>query len=333
LCYLLDSFRMQKKQLEYTCAMVVSTVASILRLQQVKWDASCLSGLSTVLVGSHIDNDNRLGNHLDDMIIKCDTAMNAKSKSSSSVEYLKSVLRCCVLSSDGIRIYKLAQLLCEQNKSCPSMIRVLTLATDFPTVRVINLQCREDRWKQFMTQAQRSQLLAVPAVTSFASDTKTNKFWGLRSFNGKDIGHLLFEEQIDPLLENGKSLNDYVSTHWRPSDLKTFDANARKDDRLVRLSVSERACALSHISSWNGVKNSISDVASAPNDKRLLQLLRISGFASGPPFLSENEGMPPSPVCVILEDDAKLVDQFNDKLAVILSELPRDFHFCSLGYR
>lgn len=46
----------------------------------------------------------------------------------------------------------------------------------------------------------------------------------------------------------------------------------------------------------------------------------------------ENEGMDPAPVCVIVEDDAILADRFADRLDSILAELPRDFHFCSLGY-
>ena len=62
------------------------------------------------------------------------------------------------------------------------------------------------------------------------------------------------------------------------------------------------------------------------------RLLRISGFASGPALLHENRAMGPAPVCVIMEDDAVLVDRFRDRLATLLCELPRDFHFCSLGY-
>jgi len=42
--------------------------------------------------------------------------------------------------------------------------------------------------------------------------------------------------------------------------------------------------------------------------------------------------MPPKPVCVVLEDDAILADRFVERLDLILAELPRDFHFCSLGY-
>ena len=61
-------------------------------------------------------------------------------------------------------------------------------------------------------------------------------------------------------------------------------------------------------------------------------MLRISGFATGPALLHENRAMSPAPVCVIMEDDAVLVDRFRDRLASLLSQLPRDFHFCSLGY-
>ena len=42
--------------------------------------------------------------------------------------------------------------------------------------------------------------------------------------------------------------------------------------------------------------------------------------------------MDPVPVCVILEDDAVLTDGFAERLESLLDELPRDFHFCSLGY-
>lgn len=61
-------------------------------------------------------------------------------------------------------------------------------------------------------------------------------------------------------------------------------------------------------------------------------MFKISGFAQGPALLHSNQGMDPVPVCVILEDDAVLVDRFAERLASLLEELPRDFHFCSLGY-
>ena len=61
-------------------------------------------------------------------------------------------------------------------------------------------------------------------------------------------------------------------------------------------------------------------------------MFKISGFARGAALLVDNEDMDPVPVCVILEDDAVLSDRFAERLASLLEELPRDFHFCSLGY-
>ena len=62
------------------------------------------------------------------------------------------------------------------------------------------------------------------------------------------------------------------------------------------------------------------------------QKYRISGYATGASILAENQDALPAPVAIILEDDAILVDRFKDRLALILDELPRDFHFCSIGY-
>jgi hypothetical protein len=59
---------------------------------------------------------------------------------------------------------------------------------------------------------------------------------------------------------------------------------------------------------------------------------QISGYARGPALLYQNEDASAAPVCVILEDDAILVDRFAERLNLLLDELPRDFHFCSLGY-
>ncbi len=66
--------------------------------------------------------------------------------------------------------------------------------------------------------------------------------------------------------------------------------------------------------------------------KKLVGMFSISGFAEGPALIHDNEDMNPVPVCVILEDDAVLSDRFAERLSTLLKELPRDFHFCSLGY-
>lgn len=61
-------------------------------------------------------------------------------------------------------------------------------------------------------------------------------------------------------------------------------------------------------------------------------MLKIAGFARGEALLVKNEDSHPSPCCVILEDDAHLCDRFGERLEALLEELPRDFHFCSIGY-
>lgn len=62
--------------------------------------------------------------------------------------------------------------------------------------------------------------------------------------------------------------------------------------------------------------------------------LQISGYAKGPELRKVDHGAPTNktPVCVILEDDAILVDRFPERLQALLNELPSDFHFCSIGY-
>ncbi len=66
-----------------------------------------------------------------------------------------------------------------------------------------------------------------------------------------------------------------------------------------------------------------------------LRQFQISGFAKGRAVFYQNKknrDVPNTPVCVIVEDDALLVDRFSERLEVLLNELPCDFHFCSIGY-
>jgi len=66
--------------------------------------------------------------------------------------------------------------------------------------------------------------------------------------------------------------------------------------------------------------------------QKLARMFEISGFARGDALLVKNENTGPSPCCVIFEDDAVLCDRFSERLEALLEELPRDFHFCSIGY-
>lgn len=206
----------------------------------------------------------------------------------------------------------------------------------------------------FGSQALRERLLVVKAVTSFKEEDRTNDpdlqvgdgfEFGLHAIDGQ--GRLV--EANDLLVKQVGStelINKLVASQWRPNDLKPFDRNAPDVESLVRMSPSERACALSHVASWKGVLRSMrippasSWISPAMDIKptllrspnHILRLFKISGFAEGPALLAKNDNMPPAPVCVILEDDAMLVDRFAERLADLLKELPRDFHFCSIGY-
>lgn len=275
-------------------------------------------------------------------------------------EGVDAILKCWMQLSDAERIYKLLFRLAksEPSASCrTSTARVISqcLGTSFaniraPVVRVINLERRRDRIKTFMAQAQSQRILVSKAVARLDADdgsyplispTRNKDFdstyvWGLHALDGRG-GMVEVASRLSKEIGDSHSLSDMVESHWRPNDLKAFDKDARNDESLVLLSPSERACALSHIGSWKGVYRSL--VATAPalqnrdDPRRGLSFpFLISGYARGKPLLNTNEHMPPTPVCVILEDDAVLVDRFVDRLSTLLEELPRDFHFCSLGY-
>lgn len=238
-------------------------------------------------------------------------------------------------------------------------------AGEVPTVRVINLKRRPDRALDFMSCAvHKEQLIVIKGPSrmrskSLNSKTNRNKTKAINSslnLEGDDkhnFGDYAFdgqcsreelEDQLRQRLENGNSgtLTDFVADKWRPSELKAFDRVARGDFELVHTSMTEKACTLSHIASWMGVESTLSfeiDTVGRINagghewyQNKLLRMFSISGFARGSALLHENEDMDPVPVCVILEDDAILVDRFAERLASLLEELPRDFHFCSLGY-
>mmetsp|Transcript_4726 Transcript_4726/g.10035 ORF Transcript_4726/g.10035 Transcript_4726/m.10035 type:complete len:1163 (+) Transcript_4726:108-3596(+) len=214
----------------------------------------------------------------------------------------------------------------------------------FPTVRVINLQRRADRWTRMIDQARKAQMLVVRAVACIDSNGKNNMYWGSHAFDGQEGSALDVEQYMAPGIpdKTGPDSSIFVATRWNPNDLAAYDLHAKKDE-FVFMSKSESACSLSHVASWIGVQRSLSGSFSRwpkrlsggsdfRHSSNVHSLLRISGYATGPALRHENKNMPPSPVCVILEDDAIVVDRFVDRLASLLRELPRDFHYCSLGY-
>jgi len=217
------------------------------------------------------------------------------------------------------------------------------------TVRVINLERRPDRLLDFMECAVNSERMLVMKgvakmkLKSYVSARKKGaaiceeaeyKF----AFDGHCSKDEL-ETHIAQMTEGIGALSNFVKEEWKPSELSAFDKHAGSDFKDAHTTTSEKACALSHIATWAGVESSLSCFDSfldkdskAVNVEKVVRLLTISGFARGPPLLNENEDMDPSPVCVILEDDAILCDRFVERLEALLDELPRDFHFCSIGY-
>jgi hypothetical protein len=249
-------------------------------------------------------------------------------------EYVSAFARCCLDLSDGEAAMKLAHRFVSSEHSTEfsevahEAFGSIAQLSRTPLIRFINLKRRADRRNAFQSQAKIEKVLLVEGIVKFEAEAgDASYYWGDHAFDGASAN--FFDDS---------RILDYVATHWRPSDLKAFDRDAPSGDDLVKTSTSERACALSHISTWEGVRRSLqplsnSEVSMSPlHSKQVLRLFRISGFASGKALLSGNEDMPPSPVCVVMEDDAILVDRFTDRLEELLRELPRDFHFCSLGY-
>jgi len=283
---------------------------------------------------------NDLSSKLDSVLENLKTADN-----SDDVGYpmcMPIIARCSAVLTDGLGINSAA------TSQSPVEANVWMQATEMidssysiPMIRVINLERRSDRWDAIRGQARASRLLVVrgPASLLESCDIEDKAYWGNYAFDGR--GDIDFTGTAISFEGASIRLNDFVATHWYPSELRAFDKNAKEEEVSVPASATERACALSHIASWKGVERSLRCTMSFNQGNSSLttateasarRLLRISGFATGPALLHENRAMDPAPVCVIMEDDAILVDRFRDRLAALLHELPRDFHFCSLGY-
>lgn len=246
--------------------------------------------------------------------------------------FISTYLKCCLFLCNGWHAEKIAKNLADllfetehHELSSPAFSSLMEVART-PVVRVINLKRRIDRRNAFQSQAKIERILVVYGVARLnANENEDDYFWGNFAFDGKS--------------SNTGEIQDchVVAAHWRPSDLKAFDQHAWDNGLKVKMSKSERACAFSHVASWQGARRSleipIEEPSRLPSGSPYIQrLFRISGFAKGKALLTSNANMPPSPVCLIMEDDAILVDRFTDRLEEVLTELPRDFHFCSLGY-
>ena len=217
--------------------------------------------------------------------------------------------------------------------------------SELPVVRIINLERRKDRMNAFIAQALRFGMITLKALGNIEDNDNAHGQapegyeFGCYAFDGSG-GMAEALARLTKVAGSASSLNSLVAPDWRPHDLKAFDREAPYHDNLVLMTASERACALSHICSWKAALRSMT--LHSPKDSlqttlfrdpsNLERLFKIAGFAEGPALLHQNDNMPPAPVCLIMEDDAILVDGFVDRLREVLRELPRDFHFCSLGY-
>ena len=267
------------------------------------------------------------------------------------LDIYSSQLQVAAILANGRTVLRAAQFMMElvcsstdiPDRRKSSSLSLLGEISQIPLVRVINLRCRPDRMRAFRTQAMVHGLTVVLAAASLSDDKVSSSkgdwtFFGQYAFDGRGK----WSEASERLAKQvGDQLDSFVGTHWRPHDLKAFDTNAPDGEGLVRASPSERACALSHVASWKGALRSFHiiqqettrDSTSILRRPQVLErLFHLSGFAEGTAMHVSNRNMNPAPVCLILEDDAILVDRFTDRLKELLRELPRDFHFCSLGY-
>ena len=226
--------------------------------------------------------------------------------------------------------------------------------SSFPMIRVINLERRQDRMTSFRSRVMYAGLWAIRGVilpnrwrnvrqdqnfrreilsglngSALTSSIGTYAMDGSRDLPGE------LERKIVMWLKPGvrasnfnkREINSLVRSQWRPSDLKVFDTNAPDDPNLnTYLSPSEKACALSHVATWKGIALSSS---AGP--------FTFAGFARGDPIQTSScnfgkDDLPVCPVAMVLEDDAVLVERFQYRLDQLLKELPRDFHYCALGY-
>lgn len=231
-----------------------------------------------------------------------------------------------------------------------------------PMARVISLERREDRRAAFVSQAMQEGLWVMRGVVpperwedsnhAIVDGCSVPNHVGTYAVDGSQGTPAAVERKlmnwaasIPTDSSSGKdptSLDSLVAPQWRPNDLHAFDVYAPEDPTLmVTLSPSEKACALSHIASWKGVAMSLpgSEWGGARSPPvRDAHGWTWAGLARGEPLhpppstLHPNGLPPPTPVALILEDDAILVDRFVDRLDEVLRELPRDFHYCAVGY-
>ena len=213
-----------------------------------------------------------------------------------------------------------------------------------PLAHVINLRRRHDRWEFMVHQAMKEQFLMIRGVGDLSGAQPMD-----HTSLSKDAYAFDGEWPTSKLLEyvgTRAHLAKLVRKDWLPLHLAPFDRDAPKVEKSVPMHPSEVACALSHIATWKTCNRVLTIDVLQPSTEQsstgrsglvrqpdtIRQAWHIAGYARGPPLRWQNGGLPPTPVCLVLEDDAHVEHGFCEKLDALLAELPRDFHYCALGY-
>jgi len=236
-----------------------------------------------------------------------------------------------VMLSNTPWIIQLTEKLIQKGSISDEEADCLVIAARTPVIWFINLEARRDRHDKFLARAIVHEVCAHKGVVRLDENGyETNGY----AVDGRGSASEAYKRLVS-FTGSKRQLDALLAPEWRPHDLKPFDKGAPDHEKLVTMSLSEQACALSHVSCWKAARDSLR-LQSKPGGLRdsphLLRLMTTCGFASGAALCHENVELQPTPVCLIMEDDAILVEGFREKLERILVELPRDFHFCSIGY-
>jgi hypothetical protein len=258
------------------------------------------------------------------------------------VYVLATLIKCAANLADGGSVLRFSQILIEflQKMSAEDwdwrmlipIWKTLRNVTSQPTVRVINLERRHDRWRHMVCQGMVHKFLVVRGVVESGSSGD------IGDTAPAVIGGFALDGQ-GPLVGSPGRMAKLVQSLWRPHDMTPFDKDAPKHENMVPMHLTEVACALSHISCWEGCQDALNfRPYNAPpcglvrQSESLRFLFHIAGYARGPPLRERSRQCSPAAVCLILEDDSNVVEDFGVALERLLDELPRDFHYCALGY-
>lgn len=146
-------------------------------------------------------------------------------------------------------------------KSMKNFSNIMDMSQWYPSIRVINLRQRADRWRDLVIQAQHHQLLAVKGCVSMRvkdEDSTYNSvrplsekyhYFGRFAYDGKNLFEDLFSDGegiSNDSMNNGYRIMEeedplektkLVQIQWDPNVLSKFDKNTRR--RMETISESE----------------------------------------------------------------------------------------------